>query len=92
MPILPVLFAFRTSLAVILSVVVVGLVVWYIIRAVVDAIRWFRDEMVDEYRDLRKNSRKLPIDERRVEDVFSEDRRVEEGTSNGQRGSVPKRS
>jgi hypothetical protein len=81
MPCLPVLFAFRTSLAVILAVVVVGLVLRFVIRTVADATTWLKDELVDEYRDLRKNSRKPPIDEQRGKGVLSEDGRGEGETS-----------
>ena len=45
---LPVLFAMRTSPAVILVVVVVSLVVWFIIRVGVDAIAWFKEQIPQE--------------------------------------------
>ncbi len=57
MPTLPVLFAVRSSWVVILLLLIgVGFVTWFVIRVVSDAIAWFRDELFDEYRDLRKQS------------------------------------
>ena len=87
----PVLYVFPAPPAVILVFVVVGLVIWAVVRVIIDAKTWFKDEILDDYRDPAKNSGKPPIEERTVEDVLSEDRRVEGGTSNDQQTRFPKR-
>jgi len=74
---LPVLFAMRTVLGVILVVVVVGFVAWAIVRVVTDAITWFKDEIIDEYRDLRRKSKETPRSERTLADTVETGRIVE---------------
>ena len=54
---LPALFAMRTSIGAILIVMAIGLVLGGIWRVISDAIAWYRDEVRDPYRDLRKEVR-----------------------------------
>ena len=68
----------------ILVVVVVGFVIWAVVRVVIDAKTWFKDEILDDYPAPAKNSGEPRLEERAVDDICSEDRRVEEVTSNDQ--------
>ncbi|NLY02034.1 MAG: hypothetical protein GXY83_38615 [Rhodopirellula sp.] len=87
----PAQFVFPPLPAELLVFLVVVLVIWVVVRVIIDAKTWFKDEILDAYRDSTKNSEKPPIEERTVEDVFSEDRRVEGGMSNDQQTRFPKR-
>ena len=63
----------RPILGVILIVVVVGFVAWAAVRVVSDAITWFKDEIMDEYRDLRSKSKEKAKTEKTLEDIPSKD-------------------
>lgn len=54
---LPALFAMRTAIGVILVVAAAGLVLGGIGRVISDAVGWYKDHMMDPYRDLRKKSK-----------------------------------
>ncbi len=49
------LFAFRPILGVIIALVLTVIVVWFVIRVVVDGITWFKEEIID---DLQRQTRK----------------------------------
>ena len=72
---LPVLFAMRPVLGVLLVVVVLGFVAWAAVRVVSDAITWFKDEIMDEYQDLRRKSKEKAKAERTLEDIVSDQRK-----------------
>lgn len=71
----------RPALAYILAVVIIGLVLGGVGRVVFDAVGWYRDNMTDPYRDLRKTAREVKKPRKTLEEIVNENRGVEsEGT------------
>ena len=50
------LFAVRTVWVAVLFAGIGVLVFWFLLRVAADLIRWFREEILDDYRELRKTS------------------------------------
>lgn len=70
------LFAMRTSIGIILIVVAIGIVVAAVVRVLTDAVAWYKEQMMDPYRDLRKNSKEARKARRATEDAASNDQAV----------------
>ena len=68
------LFAIRTSLVSILVVMVVCLILGGLGRVAMDAVHWYKDQMMDPYRDLRKTARADRKPKRTLEELVNEDR------------------
>ena len=51
------LFAVRSSWIAILLILVGILVVWFVFRAMMDAITWFKEEIVEDLRERRQAKR-----------------------------------
>lgn len=56
-PMFATLFAVRSSWIAILLILVGILVVWFVCRAMMDAITWFREEIVEDLRERRQAKR-----------------------------------
>ena len=50
------LFAVRTAWVAVFFVGIGVFVFWFLLRVVGDLITWFREEILDDYRELRKTS------------------------------------
>ena len=51
---LPILFAARVSWIGLLLVLAVLFAVWFLLRAGVDFVEWFKEEIIDDFRDRRR--------------------------------------
>ena len=72
---LHVLIAMRTSIGAILVVTAIGIVVGGVVRVVGDIIGWYKEEVRDPYRDLRKEAREARKPRKTLEEVASAHRR-----------------
>ena len=54
---LPTLLAVRTVWIAVLFAVIGICVLWFVLRVIGDLIVWFREEIGDEYKELREQSR-----------------------------------
>lgn len=70
----------RPALAYILAVVIAGLILGGVGRVVFDAVGWYKDNMTDPYRDLRKTAREAKKPKKTLEEIVNENRGAE---SNG---------
>jgi len=52
------LFAFRPILGVIVAIVLAMLVVWFVIRVVVDGVTWFKEEIIDDVQRQKRKAQK----------------------------------
>ena len=59
----PAQYVFPAPPAELLVFLVVILVTWAIVRVIIDAKTWFKDEILDDYRDPAKNSGKPRLEE-----------------------------
>ena len=67
-PMLAPLFAFRSTwLIIILIILLVIGVAWFVVRVVVDATTWFREEVLYDIRDHRRK-KQAPRTEKKVEE------------------------
>jgi len=62
------LFAVRTAWVVILFLLAGVLIVWFVFRIIGDAITWVKEEMFDEFHDLRKQSDEARKAKRKAQD------------------------
>lgn len=62
----------RPALAYILGVVIVGLILGAIGRVLIDAVGWYKDNMTDPYRDLRKNAQGTRKPRKTLEEIVNE--------------------
>jgi uncharacterized membrane protein len=53
------LFAVRTSWVGMLLVIAAVFAVWFVVRVVIDFVTWFREEIIDDFRETRQK-RKRP--------------------------------
>ncbi len=53
-----ILLAFRTSWIAVFVVLIVLSCVWFVIRVIVDFARWFKEEIIDDFRRPRRRARK----------------------------------
>ena len=74
-------FAMRTSIGAILIVVAVGLVICGVVRVIADAIAWYKDDIMDPYRDLRKEAREARKPKKTLEDVVGRRRVAQDENS-----------
>ena len=70
---MPALFAMRTSIGFILIVVAIGIVIAAVVRVLTDAVAWYKDQMTDPYRELRKKSREARKASRASDDAVPGD-------------------
>lgn len=66
----------RPALAYILAVVVGGLILGAIGRVLVDAVGWYKDNMTDPYRELRKNAQGTRKPRKTLEEIVNENQAV----------------
>ncbi len=69
----PMLYVFPPPPILMLVILVVGFVIWAVLRTITDAETWFKDEILDDYRAPAKSSGKPAKEESSVDDVLSED-------------------
>jgi hypothetical protein len=69
---LPVLFAVRSVWIIILFAVVGICVLWFVFRVAGDLIVWFREEVLDEHKELRNESKAAALAKRKKKDMGSE--------------------
>lgn len=50
----PILFAVRTAWLVVLLALIAVSILWFMFRAIGDFVEWFKDEIIDDFRDRRK--------------------------------------
>ena len=62
----------RPALAYILAVVVGGLILGAIGRVCIDAVGWYKDHMMDPYRDLRKTAQGTRKPRKTLEEIVNE--------------------
>jgi hypothetical protein len=81
----------RTSIGIILIVVVIGIVIAAVVRVLTDAVAWYKDQMMDPYRDLRKKSKDARKAKRATENAASNDHAVPSGRSddNNDQARIP---
>ena len=62
------LLAVRSSW-IILLVLIVGIsLVWFLVRVVVDSVKWFKEEIIDDFREHRKKSKEAREAKRKTEE------------------------
>ena len=61
------LFAIRSSWVALFLVLVGLFVAWFLIRALIDFVKWFKEEIVDDIREQREKSKKRRQANRRAE-------------------------
>lgn len=54
---LPTVFAVRTIWVAILFILVIVSVGWFVVRAVVDFTKWFKEEIIDDFREHRRKKK-----------------------------------
>jgi hypothetical protein len=54
------ILAVRTSWIGLLVVLVALAALWFVVRAVIDLIVWFKEEVIDDFRDSRKSRDNRP--------------------------------
>ena len=72
---LHVLIAMRTSIGAILVVTAIGIVIGGVVRVIADIIGWYKEQVRDPYRDLRKEAREARKPRKTLEEVAAAHRR-----------------
>lgn len=62
----------RPALAYILAVVIVGLILGAVGRVLVDAVGWYKDHMMDPYRELRRTAQGTRKPRKTLEEIVNE--------------------
>ncbi len=52
------LLAFRTSWVGMLLIIAAVFAVWFAVRVVIDFVNWFRDEIIDDFREARQKRKR----------------------------------